>query len=566
MEWLDDLAAALPAPRPDEPADLRRRIVAELRDHLHAAFQRELLLTANAELAQRNVVARFGDPARLARKLWYEAMWEKIMSQRLMLVAMAVVVLVSAGSMGLTWFVVVQAGQVNQVLLEQNRAANEAMLAKLTALNNTGSSPVKSMEWTSLKVRLSTEKPGGAPVGEIPLTLQGQILAVGSTTSMVRTTNADGIAEFGFVRPGQYILDFEMPWGDSMESSQSNSILTIGFSGQLLTVLPGDPQTVEIICPTKPEEAEIRVTVDWPSDLAGRGLWLVCDFVGSPRELGGQKWSQKGVNAARYVVVDPSGQMANPDMRPFGDDSTRDNPSFFREDGQTGFYIEEELRHYVGASKSFVDSPGIYRYLKPDSRGITSGYNYGGDENARARLWLPKTTAGTRLKWPAGTYKIAHFAVGGKSDKDETSDDKALPDDVLHPVFLGGISIDMESGKALNPLYPNEASAHAVPRKRGTGKPVTTRFTAEPGRVNEWQLSLPEPLINILQLPLAEIEAAANENRSRFQPQVSPAGVAPAAGIKPVAEDSPDDDDSSMPRRARQPTFEDDVEPIKEQP
>src|SRR5579872_6354763 len=125
MEWLDDLTAALPAPREDEPPDLRRRIIAELRDHLHAALQRELLLTGNAEQAHQNVLARFGDPARLARKLWFDAMWEKIMTQRWMLAALVVMVLISVGSMGLTWFLVVQAGQVNQALLEQSRMANE---------------------------------------------------------------------------------------------------------------------------------------------------------------------------------------------------------------------------------------------------------------------------------------------------------------------------------------------------------------------------------------------------------------------------------------------------------
>src|SRR5580704_16348433 len=83
MEWLDVLAGSLPAPRDDEPPDLRRKIIAELRDHLHAAMQRELLLTGNAEQAQQNVLSRFGEPARLARKLWYDALWEKIMTQRM---------------------------------------------------------------------------------------------------------------------------------------------------------------------------------------------------------------------------------------------------------------------------------------------------------------------------------------------------------------------------------------------------------------------------------------------------------------------------------------------------
>ena len=49
MEWLDALATVLPARREDEPPDLRRKILAELCDHLHSAMQRELLLTGSAK-------------------------------------------------------------------------------------------------------------------------------------------------------------------------------------------------------------------------------------------------------------------------------------------------------------------------------------------------------------------------------------------------------------------------------------------------------------------------------------------------------------------------------------
>jgi hypothetical protein len=515
MEWLDDLAAALPAPREDEPPELRRRIVAELRDHLHAAFQRELLLTPDAVQAQRNVLARFGDPVRLARKLWFEAMWEKIMSQRLMLAAMAVVVLVSVGSMGLTWFVIVQAGQVNQALLEQNRAANEALLAKLATLGNTDGKHEKTMEWNSLKVRLVFEKSGGAPAAGVQTALQGQILAAGSATGMVRTTGADGVADFGLVRPGQYLLDFQMPWGESIESSQSGLGISIGFSGQLVTVLPGEPQTLEIVCPSKPQETEIGLAVDWPDDLARRRLWLVCDLVRSPRKVGGQTWSQSSENASSYVVVDPSGQLASPDMQPFGDGSRRGSISIFDEEGQKRFWQEEELRTYVGASKSFVDAPGIYHYLTPDSRGNVGWHN----EKVPARIWLPKTGVAPRLMLPSGTYTVKHVAIGGDSDTAEES----LPDDVLHPIFLGGVTIGTTDEGGIQLLYPDEPLAQARRRQRGKPKTEIPRFEAAGGRVNEWRLSLPEPLVDLLRTPRpkADVEAA---SRSLNWPQPAVSG------------------------------------------
>ncbi len=90
MNWLDNIAAELPAPRVDEPPELRRRIVAEIADHLQLAFVRELHLTRDETKAREKVLARFGDPRRIARKLWFEAMQETIMSQRLMLASSAV--------------------------------------------------------------------------------------------------------------------------------------------------------------------------------------------------------------------------------------------------------------------------------------------------------------------------------------------------------------------------------------------------------------------------------------------------------------------------------------------
>jgi hypothetical protein len=502
MEWLDDFSVALPAPREDEPPDLRRTIIAELRDHLHAAMQRELLLTGKAEQARQNVLARFGDPARLARKLWYEAMWEKIMTQRLTLVALVAVVLVSIASMGLTWFLVVQAGQVNQAILEQNRATNELMLAKLAALGNAGGSTGKLMEWNSLKVHLSLEELGGPPAVGFKVDLLGQVFDAGTSTSLDRTTGPDGVADFGLVRPGQYLFDVETPWGESIDSGEMH--------GRLVAVLPGEPQTLEIVCPSPLEETEITISVDWPNDLAGQPLWLVCDFVRSPRDVGGQLWARNNDDDPRYIAIDPTGQLTTNDIQGSGDGRNRSNRSkfsFFR-DGES-FYVDPEkvMRSYVEDSRSDADSPGIYLYNEP----VTSRYaapRIG--EAMPPHIWLSKTAAVSRLKWPAGKYSVAHFAVGREAETGE----EALSDDLLHPVFLGGIALNIDGGYdddqvAVRLLYPDEERASARRRNRRGGKPTIPRFEAVAGRLNEWRLTLPESLVELLTDPKAEPEAQA---------------------------------------------------------
>src|SRR5262245_29869859 len=94
-----DLTADLPAPREDEPSTLRRDIADELADHLACAVRREQLRDGGVrwvELGARphpgplpegewacpggmkesgveeRVLARFGDPRAVARKLWWD--------------------------------------------------------------------------------------------------------------------------------------------------------------------------------------------------------------------------------------------------------------------------------------------------------------------------------------------------------------------------------------------------------------------------------------------------------------------------------------------------------------
>ena len=57
----DEIGAAFPPPRGDEPAGLRRDIADELADHLYCAVQQELKRTHDKQTAQENVLARFGE-------------------------------------------------------------------------------------------------------------------------------------------------------------------------------------------------------------------------------------------------------------------------------------------------------------------------------------------------------------------------------------------------------------------------------------------------------------------------------------------------------------------------
>lgn len=79
---MNDLLADLPAPRDDEPSSLRQDILDELSDHLACALHRELVKSGDSQIAEARVLDRFGDPRRIAVQLWFQAMWSRIMLQR----------------------------------------------------------------------------------------------------------------------------------------------------------------------------------------------------------------------------------------------------------------------------------------------------------------------------------------------------------------------------------------------------------------------------------------------------------------------------------------------------
>jgi hypothetical protein len=79
-----DLLADLPPPDDFEPPSLRNDIRDELGDHLQCAFRREVLRDGDEPAAQTRVLNRFGDPKQIARRLWWQAMWSRVMGKRLL--------------------------------------------------------------------------------------------------------------------------------------------------------------------------------------------------------------------------------------------------------------------------------------------------------------------------------------------------------------------------------------------------------------------------------------------------------------------------------------------------
>lgn len=125
MTWPEISIEDFPPRRDDEPSSLRQDILDELSDHFACALNRELLKNPDEQLARRRVIDQFGDPIKIARQLWLEAMKERIMSQRIMTGISAVMAACSIAVVGIAWVLMKESQVVNQKMLEQLAVISE---------------------------------------------------------------------------------------------------------------------------------------------------------------------------------------------------------------------------------------------------------------------------------------------------------------------------------------------------------------------------------------------------------------------------------------------------------
>ncbi len=164
----------LPPVRDDEPKSLRRDILDELRDHLACALRSELLRTnGDTARAERNVRDRFGDPARIARRLWFDAMKGKLMTQKVLIGTCVVLVMASLGFYGLMWQAFAATQERSAQLAAQSQAANAELLAEAQKTNAAllarveelaRSNAITDPQWNQVTLRLVSPRSIPAPI------------------------------------------------------------------------------------------------------------------------------------------------------------------------------------------------------------------------------------------------------------------------------------------------------------------------------------------------------------------------------------------------------------------
>ncbi|QDT96184.1 DUF1700 domain-containing protein [Gimesia aquarii] len=341
MVWPEVSIEDFPPRRDDEPASLRQDILDELTDHFVCAFNRELLKNSDERLAQKRVIKKFGDPVKIARQLWFDAMKERIMSQRIMTGISAVMAVCSIAVVGIAWILMRDSQLVNRQMLDQ--------LAVIADRPQADSTVVKSLQSTNeaivreLKVLADSQRPS-RPVNELGMSGMMGAMGVGEGEMMgggfgmeskpaepsninqqilkqleqlnqkqnnQESSASEGMNQISFQlvqdnkdkKPAVGFKGILTKNGNQMESFSLESVSTktgkLDFGklpwGQYyfylnapwgevchvpsITVIPGRDYTQTIVCPVaSPLEVPVQFKVNWSTKQNSEDWYLLCDF------------------------------------------------------------------------------------------------------------------------------------------------------------------------------------------------------------------------------------------------------------------------------------------------
>lgn len=272
MDWPEIIIEGFPGPRDGEPPDLRGDITDELNDHLACAMQRELRRTDDPAVAEHAVLDRFGDPNRIARRLWWDAMKEQIMKDRIMI-----------GMMILTLVICAVVGFFAWRMMQQGQQVNQAILAKLETLGRPVVQPELAPDLSKVTFRCFEENGQDKAAADLEIALKGYAFGDAKDDEIRQTTDAQGRTTFGPIQPGRYVW-----WMDLPGCYRELRSLTL-YAGRI------DEQIVNI--PSSEMQADIALKADWPDDFKEKKVVLYASFMGEPYKLGGTSWRPSPWNA-----------------------------------------------------------------------------------------------------------------------------------------------------------------------------------------------------------------------------------------------------------------------------
>jgi hypothetical protein len=310
MPWDDQIESGFPVPDPDEPESLRQDILDELRDHIECAMNRELLKDGDSNKAQQRVLVRFGDPLKIVRRLWVEAMQEKLMSKRLNVITVAILSIACVVACGMTWSMAQQlqratenAQQASIKLLQQGEYTNrelakqnQAIMQRLAAIAEKDGKPTASLDWNPFRVQVVKDDSSKSPAQGFIVGFRGNAHTASEEVVLSEKSDAQGMVDFGVVRPGTYSVAVTTPWGETHSTST--------------LVRPGTEHTISVTCPAQDtKKVAIDFEVKWPDSIPDDpDLVFTCEVARTDsRQVDGEDWFPSN---SVHVAVKRTGEMA----------------------------------------------------------------------------------------------------------------------------------------------------------------------------------------------------------------------------------------------------------------
>ncbi len=455
MDFGAPMPLELPPARDDEPDGLRQDIADELADHLACGAKRERLRGTDPAKIWRAVTERFGDPGAVARRLWQDAMKEKIMAQRVLIATCLFVTAASLALVGIFWMQSTRAAnelaETNRRMVEtltENQATNREVLKQLQGLAKSVKAPQAS-EWIPVSFKLTQETLDGPPAVGCEVALaSGSDEKIGS---IKRISDANGIVDFGVVRPGDWSFRIEEIWGESGDFWQ-----TVGT----VNAVPGSKVSESIVCPKTPSDpVPVRIVFEWPSDLVDKELCVsVC-------------------------VTNIGLTFQVPRMWTYGSTGRLHPEAYNLLTGQkSGFEpIRGAWAFYLWRRVSDQGSGPVYAELeakRTKSSGDHMELERGAFRLQRLIVLRPCSIAGAPLDRTRFEV-LAHLSAGGESPLFAYRGVRSPTDSGLHlPAIAGPDDEALEDGVAAPNFW----------------KQMRGRFEARPDQKNEWKIPIPDEL------------------------------------------------------------------------
>ncbi len=545
MEFRDSLSVLLPSRRDDEPPSLRQDILDELADHLACAYKRELLRGADANVAQAAVLEQFGDPAAVARRLWFDAMKGKIMTQRvligaclllLVVVCGAAIALVRQQSLRAERQVAEANARLAQALA-QAQATNQEMLKQLRTMAE-AVKPGQTPDWIPVSFKLTQETLDGPPA-------VGYEVALGRGTAQPparpgrRGRHRDGIqrghsARLRRQRPRRFRRGptrrlavrprsplgraqwMACPW--QLERSAGNQDCQVDHLSQ------GAPGT-----------GPVTLRVAWPADLAAKEYLVEASFTHAGVTYQAPLHWTLGLNpnftwgSSRFILCGSrEGEIKQADLR-------LDQRLYYWHfanpiTGDVDFGSEK-----TNPTHLFADLRNKYARLEATAAKLDVGnYNLTG-------LVVLRSRPPHQLKIPGERFEVLAYTAGGRwvgllhSRQSTRSISRRTKFEPPYPRQNGGMG-GMPGGMGGMDQGRNESAARSkfVAVSDSFWQGTDAHFAVQPGATSGWTIQLPDEVIKALREQLKAQRVRQSESgmrecgvllRSETRPLTRPSGT-----------------------------------------